>query len=137
MSSDSLAIIANQAPYVGERAWNALRLGITALAKDIQVKIFLIDDGIYIARKRQSPPEGTPNLEELLKRAIDMGAEVKVCGTCVDSRGFAPESEEFGVCYIGKREGGLTPGDLIDGVEMGSMMDLTDWIMNNDKVVSF
>jgi tRNA 2-thiouridine synthesizing protein D len=122
---------------VGERAWNSLRLALTALAKDNLVNIFLIDDGIYVARKSQSPPEGTPNLEELLIRALDMGAKVKVCGTCIDSRGFVPENEDFGVCFIGKREGGLTLGDLIEGVEMGSMMDLTDWIMNNEKVVSF
>jgi uncharacterized protein involved in oxidation of intracellular sulfur len=101
------------------------------------VKIFLIDDGIYTARKEQNPLEGTPNLEELLKRTIDMGADVKVCGSCVDSRGYEPESEEFGVCFLGKRENSLTPGDLIEGVKMGSMMDLTGWIMNNDKVVSF
>jgi tRNA 2-thiouridine synthesizing protein D len=137
MSGDSLVIIVNQAPYVGDGAWNALRLAITALAKDIQVRIFLIDDGVYVGRKGQRPPKGTPNLEELLKRAVDMGAEVKVCGSCVDSRGFEPESEEFGVCFIGKREDSLTPGDLIEGVEMGSMMDLTEWIMNNNKVVSF
>jgi len=137
MSGDSLAIIVNQAPYVGERAWNALRLAITALAKDVQVKIFLIDDGIYIARKGQRPPEGTPNLEELLKRAIDMGAGVKVCGACIDARGFEPEKEEFGTCFIGKREGGLTLGDLIKGVQMGSMMELTEWIMDCTKVVTF
>jgi sulfur relay (sulfurtransferase) complex TusBCD TusD component (DsrE family) len=104
MSGDSLVIIVNQAPYLGERA---------------------------------CPPEGTPNLEELLKRALDMGAEVKVCGTCIDTRGFEPGKEEFGICFIGKRDGALTFGDLIKGVEMGSMMDLTDWIMNNDKTVSF
>ncbi|MEE9151101.1 MAG: DsrE family protein [Thermoplasmata archaeon] len=137
MSDGSLAIIVNQAPYIGERVWNALRLAITAQAKNIDVKIFLIDDGIYVARKGQHPPEETPNLEELLKRAIDMGAEVKVCGTCIDTRGFEPENEAFGVCYIGKRDDGLTPGDLINGVEMGSMMDLTEWIMNNNKVISF
>jgi sulfur relay (sulfurtransferase) complex TusBCD TusD component (DsrE family) len=101
------------------------------------VKIFLIDDGIYVGRKAQSPPEGTPNLEELLKRALDMGAEVKVCGTCIDARGFEPGKEEFGICFIGKRDGALIFGDLIKGVEMGSMMDLTDWIMNHDKTVSF
>ena len=137
MNEGSLTIIINQAPYVGERAWNALRLAITAKAKNIDVKIFLIDDGIYVARKGQQPPEGTPNLEELLKRAIDMGTEVKVCGTCIDARGFEPENEEFGICFIGKREDSLTPEDLIDGAIMGSMMDLTDWIMKNDKVASF
>src|SRR3989337_946138 len=104
MNKESLLIILNQAPYVGERAWNALRLAITALAKDIEVRIFLIDDGIYVARKGHRSPDGVPNLEELLTRALNMGAEVKVCGTCIDARGFEPEKEEFGACFIGKRD---------------------------------
>lgn len=137
MTGEELTIIINQAPYVGERAWNALRLAITALARNMKVYIFLMDDGIYVARKGHNPPKGTPNLEELLKRCLEMGAKVKVCGTCVDSRGFEPEREEFGFCFIGKREGGLTPADLIDGVGIGSMIELTDWIKNSQKVVSF
>ncbi len=137
MSEEELTIIINQAPYVGDRAWNGLRLTVTALAMNTKVNIFLIDDGIYVARKGQSPPEGTPNLEELLKRCLNMGAEVKVCGSCIDSRGFEPEKEEFGVCFIGKRDSGLTPADLVEGVKMGSMMELTEWILDSQKVVSF
>ncbi len=137
MPDEELTIIINQAPYVGERAWNGLRLAITALAKNMTVNIFLMDDGIYVARKGHKPPEGTPNLEELLKRAVKMGAKVKLCGTCVNARGFEPENEEFGVCFIGKKNEGLTIADFVEGVEMGSMMELVDWIKDSQKVVSF
>ncbi|MEE9594067.1 MAG: DsrE family protein [Candidatus Hydrothermarchaeales archaeon] len=137
MPEEELTIVINQAPYVGERAWNGLRLAITALAMNMKVNIFLIDDGIYVARTGQKPPDDTPNLEELLKRCLSMGGKVKVCGSCVDSRGFEPEKEEFGVCFIGKKDGGLTPGDLVEGVKMGSMMELTEWIKDSQKVVSF
>ncbi len=137
MTKEELTIVINQAPYVGERAWNGLRLAITALAMNMKVNIFLMDDGIYVARKGQKPPEGTPNLEELLKRCLNMGATVKVCGTCVNARGFEPENEELGVCFIGKRESGLTPADFIEGVGLGSMMELTEWIKDSQKVVSF
>ncbi len=136
MSEDYLTIVIKQAPYAGERAWNALRLAITALATEVKVRIFLMDDGIYVARKEQKPPSDTPNLEELLKRALSMGAEVRVCGTCVDARGFEPEGE-FGVCFIGKKEGGLSMADFIEGVKLGSMMELTGWIMDSEKVISF
>ncbi len=136
MSEDYLTIVINQAPYAGERAWNALRLAITALATEVKVRIFLMDDGIYTARKEQKPPEDAPNLEELMKRALGMGAEVRVCGTCVDARGFEPEGE-FGVCFIGKKEEGLSMADFIEGVKLGSMMELTGWIMDSEKVISF
>ncbi len=126
----------NQAPYVGERAWNGLRLAITALSMNLKVNVFLIDDGVYVARKGHKPPGGAPNLEDLLKRALQMGATIKVCGTCINSREFEPEGE-FGICFIGKKDGGITPSDLVEGVGVGSMMELTEWIRDSAKVVSF
>jgi len=112
-----ITVIISQAPYGRERAYTALRFALTALLEGEDVKIFLIEDGVYLAKRDQDPDE-MPNHLELLKQCIEQGAEVKACGPCSKARG-------------------LSEDDFIDGVEVATMHDLVSWVRESDNVIFF
>ena len=65
-----ILFILNEAPYGTERSYNALRLA-NALAetdRQIEITIFLTADAVACAKKGQKTPEGSRNLERMLKR---------------------------------------------------------------------
>lgn len=129
-------VILHDPPYTTERSWNGLRFAAKALDGGIPVRVFLFSDAVYVARKGQHPPEGAPNLEELLLAILKKGAAVSVCTTCVEARPYEP-SGQAAMCFLGKKDGGLTPGDLIAGVKMGTMAELVSWCRESRQVVSF
>ncbi len=114
-----LLIIANDAPYGGEKTWNALRLAGASVTSEIgmQVRDFLMGDAVGAAKRGQVTPEGYYNLEKMLTELVAKGVEVKTCGTCLKSRGIAD-------------------ADLVAGVERGTMMILANWVKESDRVVS-
>jgi sulfur relay (sulfurtransferase) complex TusBCD TusD component (DsrE family) len=111
-------IILTKAPYGEESSWNALRLAHALCAKGINVNIFLLGDGVFLAKKGQTTPAGYYNLENMLEDLIKKGVTVGVCGTCVKSRGLSEE-------------------ELISGAKIGKMMDLADWIKESQHVLTF
>jgi uncharacterized protein involved in oxidation of intracellular sulfur len=125
-------------PYRTDKAYNALRLADTASSKDVKVVVFLMGDAVYVARKHQQPPSNLPNLEQMVTNLISKGVEFKLCTTCVNARGFEPKEGEIASCFLGtKKEGSLSPADLVSGSQMSSMVELTNLIANSDKIVSF
>jgi uncharacterized protein involved in oxidation of intracellular sulfur len=118
-SSETLTIIVTGAPYGDERVWNALRLTISiSAATSMKVNVFLLGDSVNAAKKGQKTPEGYYNLEKMLHDILKQGAKVDVCGTCINSRGLSKE-------------------DLIEGIEVGSMVKLAHWVEESSKVLSF
>jgi len=115
---ETLTIIVNGAPYGDERVWNALRLASTSAAIGMNVSVFLLGDAVNTAKKGQNTPEGYYNLEKMLHDLVKHGAKVSACGTCLGARGLAKE-------------------DLVDGVQVGSMIKLSRWIEESSKVLSF
>lgn len=115
-----LTIIVNDAPYGIERAWNALRLASASASPEIgfKVNVFLMGDAVLAAKKKQRTPEGYYNIEKMLVSLLRKGVEVHTCGACINTRG-------------------LSPGDLVDGVEKGTMMGLARWVKESEKVLSF
>ncbi len=111
-------IIINDSPYGIEKPWNALRLASTAASENNKVNIFLMGDSVASAKKGQKTPDGYYNMEKMIKVLTRKGAQVKVCGACIDARG-------------------LSPTELVEGVERGSMKILTEWITTSDKVINF
>ena len=111
--------ILNDPPYGTERDFNALRLA-TALSKreGEMVRVFLMADAASGAKAGQALPQGYYNLERMLKAVRARGAEIGVCGSCMDARG-------------------LTDEDLIDGACRSTMEELTDWTIWADKVLVF
>jgi len=84
----------------------------------MSVNVFLLGDAVTAAKKGQKTPEGYYNLEKMLHDLVRLGANVAACGTCLSTRG-------------------LTEKDLVDGVQVGSMMMLTRWLKESSKVLSF
>ena len=115
---EGITIIINDAPYGSEKPWNALRLAKALAVKKQGVNIFLMGDGAAIAKKGQEPPQGFYNLGKMLADLIGLGAGVRVCGTCLESRGIKPE-------------------ELIEGAAAGKMLDLEHWVETSAKVISF
>jgi uncharacterized protein involved in oxidation of intracellular sulfur len=113
-------LIINDAPYGTEKAYNAMRLAMTLQKEhpDIEARIFLMADAVTCALPSQTTPQGYYNLERMFKAVINKGAQVKACGTCSEARGIK----------------GLA---LIDGIEISTMGQLTQWVVDSDKVLTF
>ena len=135
---NSLLIVLNDPPYKNDKAYNALRMAGTAADNGVKVVVFLMGDSVYVARKDHSPPENLPNLEEMVVELMSKGVKFKLCTTCVNARGFEPKEGEVSSCFIGSRgDGGLTPGDLIDGTGMSTMVEFVALVDVSEKVISF
>lgn len=111
--------ILNDAPYGSERSYNALRLaGALARAEGEEVKLFLIGDAAACAKGGQKVPEGFYNIQLMLARVLKAGAEVGVCGTCMEARGIADP-------------------ELAQGSRRSTLAELSSWTRWADKVIAF
>jgi uncharacterized protein involved in oxidation of intracellular sulfur len=113
--------ILNDPPYGTERSYNGLRLARELLkdkAAGNEVRVFLIGDAASCAKSGQKVPQGYYHVESFLKMLPKLGAEIGVCGTCMDARG-------------------LTDTELIEGGQRGSMAQLAGWTAWADKVIVF
>ncbi len=115
-----ILILINDAPYGTEKAYNALRLAnqIGKAHENVEVRIFLMADAAACAVANQTTPNGYYNIERMLKFSIAKGATVKICGSCAEARG-------------------LKNAQLIEKTELGTMAELTDWVVDSDKVLTF
>lgn len=115
-----ILFIINDAPYGTEKAYNALRMAmqIQREYKEVEVRIFLMADASTCALQNQKTPDGYYNIERMLKSVIRKDGKIKICGTCADARGIK----------------GL---QLIEGAEMSTLSELTQWIVEADKVLTF
>jgi uncharacterized protein involved in oxidation of intracellular sulfur len=69
MSKKFLFVI-NDAPYGNERPYNAMSL---VKREGVQVKVFLVADAVYCARKGQKTPEGYYNIERMVMSLAKRG----------------------------------------------------------------
>ncbi len=111
-------LILNHAPYNGsDVVWNALRLADSAKESGFNVKIFLMNDAVDLARTTK--PQNTEF--ELGKMLLDLqkkGVDIKLCTTCINR------------C-------GINRDDLLDKTWPASMNDLVQWISESDKIITF
>ena len=115
-----ILIIINDAPYGTEKAYNAMRLAMQ-LGKDhpnTEVHVFLMADAAFCALASQNTPGGYYNIERMMKSVIAKGGKVKICGGCSEARG-------------------IKNLPLIEGTEMSTMAELTNWVVDSDKVITF
>lgn len=115
-----ILILINDAPYGTEKAYNALRLA-NQLSKEhetVKVRIFLMADAANCAVANQITPNGYYNIERMLKFSLRKGAKVKICGSCADARG-------------------LKGIELIEGIDISTMAEFTNWVVDSDKVLTF
>jgi tRNA 2-thiouridine synthesizing protein D len=110
-------VVVMEAPYGRERAYTALRFALTAALEGHKVRMFLVQDGVFVAKKSQMPDE-FPNITSLLEEAIKEGIQVKMCTPCCKARG-------------------VTSTETVHGVSMATMSDLVQWSVESDKVITF
>jgi uncharacterized protein involved in oxidation of intracellular sulfur len=111
--------ILNDPPYGTERSYNGLRLAFSLAKREGEsVRTFLIGDAAACAKRGQKTPKGTYNIESMLKGLVSRGAEIGVCGTCMDARGIAAE-------------------DLAEGARRSTLEELTDWTLAADRILVF
>jgi tRNA 2-thiouridine synthesizing protein D len=114
----TFTIIINEAPYGKERAMSALRFAATCDIEGHKVRIWLFENGVYLAKKGQKPAQVLFNYGLNLENLIQSGIEVKACVVCVDARG-------------------LNQADLFDGVKIATVHELVEWTINSEKVIVF
>lgn len=113
--------ILNDPPYGTERSYNALRLARNMLRKGeggVDLKVFLMGDAAACAKAGQKVPQGFYNIGDMLGMVARAGAQVGVCGTCMDARG-------------------ITAAELIEGAHRGTLDELTAWTLDADKLLVF
>lgn len=111
--------ILNDSPYGTERSYNALRLaGSLSKRNDEAVRIFLIGDAAACAKALQHVPAGYYNIETMLKTCVSHGAEIGVCGSCMDARGIAEP-------------------ELAEGTRRSTLEQLADWTQWAGRVLVF
>ncbi|MDZ7634291.1 MAG: DsrE family protein [Bacteroidales bacterium] len=118
--SQKILILINDAPYGTEKAYNAMRLAMQ-LGKDhagTEVRVFLMADAVTSALADQNTPTGYYNIERMLKSVLLKGGKIKICGSCAESRGIKSAA-------------------LIEGTELSTMAELTNWVVDSDKVITF
>lgn len=74
---EKLTIVVQDAPYGSEKAYNALRYASALLANQVAVNLFLLADGVGVAKGRQKTPTGYYNTADMLSQLIAQGVKVK------------------------------------------------------------
>ena len=71
----TVLITLREGPYGSEMPFTALKLAGTILAEHPQtaVRLFLVSDAVHCAVDQQTPPEGWPNIGEMLRDVIARG----------------------------------------------------------------
>lgn len=114
-------LVFNRQPYDNtDVTWNGLRLAGKLLEAGQEVRIFLMNDAVDMARDVCKPPQDyDQHLTQMLKDLIAKGVPVKVCGTCLVRCGIHKNYPYF------------------DGAEKATMQEFVEWIIDCDKVLTF
>lgn len=84
--------------------------------QNIKVLVFLMSDSVTCALPFQREIMGQYNIGEMLTHIIKYGGEVKLCTSCAETRGVSL---------------------IIPGATLGSLVDLTNWVVASDKALTF
>jgi uncharacterized protein involved in oxidation of intracellular sulfur len=116
-----ILLILNRAPYDGtDVTWNGLRLAGKLRENGQDVRIFLMNDAVDLARDACRPPEGyDQDLSGMLRDLIGHGVAVKVCGTCMARCGIFKNHPYFA------------------GAEKSTMQALSEWVVESERVLTF
>ncbi len=114
-----IVIIANGAAYGSESLFNSLRLAIALREQqsELDLRVFLMSDAVTAGLRGQKPAEGY-NIQQMLEILTAQNVPVKLCKTCTDGRG-------------------ITSLPLVDGAQIGTLVELASWTLEADKVLTF
>lgn len=113
-----ILFLLNDAPYGSDKNYNALRTAIQLQKQDQTIKIwvYLMSDSVAGAVSGQKVKTGHYNIGEMLTTIAHHGGEVKLCTSCAEARGV---------------------NSLVQGATLGTLTDLTKWITESDKTLTF
>src|SRR5688572_90959 len=111
-----ILFLLNDAPYGGDKNYNALRTAIQLQKQDKSISIFvyLMSDAVMCAVKGQTVKQGY-NIGSMLDEIIRGAGEVKICTSCAETRGIT---------------------ESIEGTVFGTLTDLTTAIIEFEKVLT-
>ena len=114
-----ILFILNDPPYGTERSYNGLRLAGSTVTKheSAQVDVFLMGDAVACAKAGQTTPNGSYNLERMLKPILRRG-RVLACGSCMDARG-------------------LKETEIAEGAQRSTLEELTRLTIEADTILVF
>ena len=114
-------IIFNREPYdETDVTWNGLRLAGALRENGHEVRVFLMNDSVDLARDVCKPPANyDQDLSQMLKDLIAKNVAVKVCGTCMARCGIHKNNPYF------------------EGAEKSTMGELAEWVVDSDRVLTF
>lgn len=114
-------LVFNRAPYDNtDVTWNGLRLAGKLLEAGHELRLFLMNDSVDMARDLCKPPAGyDQDLSRMLKDLIAKGVPVKVCGTCMARCGIYKNHPYF------------------EDAKKSTMPELAEWIVDSDRVLTF
>jgi len=112
----SLLILLSKEPYSFEKTSLAVVTASKAAEKDVDVTIFLIEDGVLATRPNQKPARGA-NFGDALTKLIEKGVEVLAEDLSLAARGLSTDK-------------------LLSGIRISNISELTDLIMEkSDRVI--
>lgn len=115
----NVVVILQGPAYGDERAYNGLRLADSlATRDDVTVRVFCFGDAVGCAVAGQQVPDGYYHLDRMLTSAARHGAEIGLCGTCMDARG-------------------ITDDMVVDAARRSSLAEVTDWTLWADETITF
>jgi len=116
-----ILIIFNREPYDStDITWNGLRLAAKLRETGQEVRVFLMNDAVDLARDECVPPEAyDQDLSAMLRELIANGAVVRVCGTCMARCGIHKNKPYFA------------------GANKSTMAELAEWVVDSDTVLTF
>lgn len=116
----TILLILNHAPYDGtDLTWNALRLAGQLKKDGADVRLFLMNDSVDLARDGVPVSAGSVDLVQMTKDLIAAGVTLKVCGTC-QAR-----------CGIHKGQ------PYYEGAQKSTMAELSEWVRECDQTLTF
>ncbi|QTG88310.1 DsrE family protein [Vibrio furnissii] len=120
MQSQNIVMTLSGSPYGSEALFNALRLAIALKEQDdhtVNLKLFLMSDSVFGALQGQVTPDFSYNIGQMLEVLLAQKVSVLLCKTCISARGVAMSQ-------------------VIDDVAIGTMADLSQWVLWADKVIA-
>lgn len=112
-----ILFLLNDAPYGSDKNYNALRTAIQLQKQEekIKVYVYLMSDAVLSAMDGQTVKGSSYNIGTMVSEIISSSGEVKICTSCAEARGLK---------------------NPIAGINLGTLSDLTNWIVQCDKVLT-
>lgn len=117
MSISSVCVVIRRSPYGREDAFAGLRMALSGLTHGLRFTVVMCDDGVWNAvRGQRSEAIGMPSNEEVISDILMFEGKIHVDEDSLKGHG-------------------LTPEDLVEGVEVVPCDGLAELVLGHDAVM--